>query len=137
MGGAEDACGRQWESASLERAEGSGPPKAAWADAKVEEARELTIGALGGMLRRARPSQLDNPKITCGAAPKEIGSETTARRRFKEELDCKPSRQMQARRMKPVAAHKRLGCRRAWRAQIESGELDPRGIYWAGEQLFR
>ena len=83
-------------------------------------------------------SQLTNPKITCGDAAKELGlSESTARRLLKEELDCKPLRQVKSQRVKPEAAQKRLDCCKAWLAQIESGELDPRKIYWTDEKLFR
>ena len=137
LSGVKDAVGRLRGSGSLEREKGSGAPKVRRTDAKVEEARELTMGPkwVGGW---ATHSQMTNPKITCGEAAKELGlSESTTRRLLKEELDCKPTRQVKSKRVKPGAAQKRLECCRAWLAQIESGELDPRKIYWADENLLR
>ena len=140
LSGVKGKCGRLRESGYLGRTKGSGPPKVARADAIVEEARELTIGSMWGGVGASRPprSQLANPKITCGDAAKELGSSgSTARRLLKGELDCKPSRKTRSQRVKPLGAQKRWDCCRAWLAQIESGELDPRGICWAARNCLR
>ena len=59
------------------------------------------------------------------------------RRLLKEDLGCKPLRQLTAQRAKPVNAAKRLAICQTWKGQLESGDLDPRAIYWADGKLFR
>ena len=81
--------------------------------------------------------QLAIPKITCGDTANELALSAPADRgAIKEEIDSKPMRQTKPQRAK-ADSQKRADFRRAWLAQIESGELDPRGIYWEGEKLFR
>ena len=81
---------------------------------------------------------MDSPKIACGEAAEEpVLSESTDQRILKVELGRKPLRRAKSKRAGPEAAQRRLDCCRAWMSQIESGEIDPWGMYWADEKLFR
>ena len=60
-----------------------------------------------------------------------------AKKIIKVDLGLKPLRQVTAHRVTPPKAEKRLAARRKWKAQIESGELDLKAVFWTDEKIFR
>ena len=56
---------------------------------------------------------------------------------IKVDLKLKPFRMVKAQRVTPQKAAKRLAACEKWKAQIESGELDLKAVYWTDEKIFR